>query len=270
MSFYVEKKNGVLSMNDLGGYESRNTSTFWCINEANKKYNWPDFEPILINTDDVNEKNNTYSYSKPNASFDKLIPDFNFHSWPRVGINDYTETIELISKNGKTPAHVNKVGWIGSTGIEIRQYLKHYGDRFRLLFDYKNIQWKPINENTRLTADNYVSLPDLVKNYSMLIDIEGAGYSGRLKYLLWSRRPVLIVDRPYKEFFFEHLKEWVHYIPVKRDLSDLVEKSIWCKYNYDKAIKIAEQAYSFAQQHLSREACFVKWNDIISKHISTK
>lgn len=270
MSFYVEKKNGILYMNDLGGYESRNPSTFWCIEEADKRYCWPDFDPILINTDDVYEKNDAYSYSKPHGSFFKLIPDFNFHSWPRVGIIDYKKTIDLISENGKTPAEINKVGWIGATGIPIRKQLILQSQQFKLIFDIQSIDWKPKEENRILTADNYLSLPELVNKYSILIDIEGAGYSGRLKYLLWSHRPILLVDRPYKEYFFEHLKEWVHYIPVKRDLSDLVVNAIWCLNNADKARKIAENAYIFAEMYLSREACFVKWNDIISKHISTQ
>lgn len=270
MSFYVEKKDGKLSFNDLGGYEVRNLSTFWCIKEADKIFNWSSFDPILINTDDVNEKNDTYSYSKPNGSFYKLIPDFNFHSWPRVGIHDYQDTIDHLSENGKIPAEVNKVGWIGATGIPIRKQLILQTQNFKNIFDVQSIDWKPINENRTLTAHNYLSLPELVKKYSMLIDIEGAGYSGRLKYLLWSRRPVLLVDRPYKEYFFEHLKEWVHYIPVKRDLSDLVVNTIWCLNNTDKSRKIAENAYLFAETYLSRKACFAKWNSIISSCVSTK
>jgi len=112
-----------------------------------------------------------------------------------------------------------------------------------------------------------ISTTDLVKTYSLLIDIEGCGYSGRLKHLLWSHRPLLLVDRPHKEFFFEHLKEWVHYIPVKRDLSDLIEKTKWCIDNYDKALIIAENAFQFSKVYLTRDACYDKWNDIITNHI---
>lgn len=66
-----------------------------------------------------------------------------------------------------------------------------------------------------------------MKDYSILLDIEGGGYSARLKYLLLSNKPLLIVNRPYKEFFFKNLQEYVHYIPVKRDLSDLIDKTKW-------------------------------------------
>jgi glycosyltransferase involved in cell wall biosynthesis len=71
------------------------------------------------------------------------------------------------------------------------------------------------------------------------------------------------VDRPQKEYYYEYLKEWVHYIPVKRDLSDVVEKVQWCVDNYDKAQEIADNAYKFSQKYLTREACYFQWNKII-------
>jgi len=125
------------------------------------------------------------------------------------------------------------------------------------------MRWQKSN-NVQLRSTKYISLTDLIKTYSILIDIEGNGYSGRLKYLLWSHRPVIIVDRPHKEYFFEFLEEWKHYIPVKRDLSDLIEKTQWCLTNYFKAQEIA---YEFSKKYLTRNACYEQWNKIIIKHI---
>jgi glycosyltransferase involved in cell wall biosynthesis len=124
--------------------------------------------------------------------------------------------------------------------------------------------------NVLLNATKYLSLPDLVKKYSILIDIEGRGFSARTKFLLWSHRPLIIVDRPHNEYFFEYLKEWEHFIPVRRDLSDLVEKTNWILNNYDKALEIAENAYQFSKQYLTREACYKKWNDVITQFICKK
>jgi glycosyltransferase involved in cell wall biosynthesis len=118
-----------------------------------------------------------------------------------------------------------------------------------------------------LNSNKYISTPDLVKRYSILIDIEGNGYSGRLKHLLWSHRPVILVDRPHKEYFFRHLREWKHYIPVKRDLSDLKDNITWCLEHPDKAKEIAEQAYKFSKEYLTRDACYKEWDKIINKHI---
>ena len=263
MSFTVSKTNQILSFNNLGGYQTRNPSTFWCIKEADKIYNWNDFVEIKIFTGDYENNENIYTYSKINK-YNNLIPDFNFHAWPEAGINDYEEFIKEIHSAGLNKYEINKVGWIGNIHTNFRRkQLFEIGNNNKELFDFFSMHWSS-SGTTRLNSTKYISTPDLTKTYSILIDIEGAGYSGRLKHLLWSHRPVLIVDRPHKEFFFEYLKEWEHYIPVKRDLSDLIEKTKWCFDNYDKALQIAENAYEFSKLYLTRSACYEKWNHIIS------
>ena len=57
MSFCVSKMNGKLIFNDLGGYETRNPSTIWCIQKADEKYNWKDFNEIRIHTGDYDKWN---------------------------------------------------------------------------------------------------------------------------------------------------------------------------------------------------------------------
>lgn len=266
MAFIISKLNGNLIFKDLGGYETRNPSTFWCIQKADEKYNWNDFNEIKIHTGDYENNNNDYTYSKQN-SYNNLVPDFNFHSWPQVGINDYENFIKEIDNAGLNSYNINKVGWIGCINTSnMRKKLLEIGNNNKELFDIFDMSWI-YSGNTMLNATKYISIPELVKKYSILIDIEGNGYSGRLKHLLWSHRPLLLVDRPHKEFFFEYLKEWEHYIPVKRDLSDLIEKTKWCIDNYSKALKIAENAYQFSKLYLTRDACYKKWNDIIIKMI---
>lgn len=256
MSFSFKKCCGKLIFTDFGGYETRNHSTIWCIQQADDIYKWSDFEDIKIHT-----------HSKQNG-YNNLVPDFNFHSWPQVGINDYESFSQQIHIVGLLPAINNKVGWIGNSDTNVmRKKLLQLGDSNKELFDFYDMRWTQ-GDNIHLNSNIYISTPDLVSQYSMLIDIEGNGYSGRLKHLIWSHRPLLLVDRPHKEYFFEHLKEWEHYIPVKRDLSDLVEKTQWCINNYKQALHIAENAYEFSKQHLTRIACYKKWNEIITSQES--
>ena len=262
MPFCVSKINRNLIFKDLGGYETRNPSTFWCIQKADEKYNWNDFNEIIIHTDDYENNNDDLTYSKKD-NYNNLVPDFNFHSWPQVGINDYEKFVKEIDNAGLKNYEINKVGWIGNTNTNImRKKLLKIGDNNKELFDILDMYWMH-SRNIQLNSSKYISTPDLVQKYSILIDIEGNGYSGRLKHLLWSHRPLLLVDRPHKEFFFEFLKEWEHYIPVKRDLSDLIEKTKWCLNNYDKALIIAENAFQFSKLYLTRDACYDKWNNII-------
>ena len=77
-----------LIFQDFGGYQTRNPSTFWCIKKADEIYNWNDFSELIIYTGDFENNINYYTYSKQN-SYNNVIPDFNFHAWTQVGINDY-------------------------------------------------------------------------------------------------------------------------------------------------------------------------------------
>jgi hypothetical protein len=263
-SFTFYKKDGKLIFENFNGYETRNPSTMWCIEQADKVYNWTDFKKLKVWTGDGDEVPGIeYSYCKSN-NYTKLIPDFNFHAWPQVGIDDYETFVKEIDDAGLNNYEINKVGWIGNINTSIvRKKVGEIANKYPNYFDFISMNWKR-SDQTKLNSDKYISTPNLVKKYSILIDIEGNGYSGRLKHLLWSHRPVLFVDRPYKEYFLIHLKEWIHYIPVKRDLSDLIEKTEWCLNNYDKALVIAENAYQFSKTYLTRNACYEKWNDIIN------
>jgi hypothetical protein len=268
MSFTVKKESGNLIFNDLGGYETRNPSTIWCIQEADKLYHWNDFTEITIKTGDYENNEDDYTYSKQ-YHYNTLVPDFNFHAWPQVGIDDYIEFVKEIDQSGLQHYEVNKVGWIGNTNTNYRRrVLLEIGNKHKDIFDFFDCgNWWINPDSVKLNNYMYIYTPDLVKKYSMLIDIEGGGYSGRLKHLLWSHRPLLLVDRPHNEYFFEFLKEWEHYIPVKRDLSDLVEKTKWCIENYEEALQIAERAYQFSQLYLTRDACYKQWNSIINHYV---
>jgi len=273
MSFTVKKTDGKLVFNDLGGPSSRNPSTIWCIEQADKIYKWVDFKELTIHTLDYESTSNDYTYSKQNH-YTKLVPSFDFHAWSEMGIDNYDTFTKNIDSAGLKQYEIDKVGWIGSLSHPNRVTLLEIGTNNPHLFDifdcghwgFKYRQTNP-NPNSKYNCDKYISTPDLVKTYSILIDIEGEGFSARTKHLMWSNRPLLLQDRPHKEFFYEHLIEWEHYIPIKRDLSDLIEKTQWCLNNYSIALEIAENAYQFAKTHLTREACYKQWNKIISDHI---
>ena len=213
----------------------------------------------------------------PDFLYDNLIPDFMFHSWVQAGINDYVETTQNLHKIGQFNCPiVSKVGWIGNVGTHYtRRVLFEMGKLNGDIMDIMDCgNWfKNENQNEkllRLNCRNYMSLEDLTKKYKFLIDIQGAGYSGRTKILLWSHRPLLIVERNPVEFFYKDLKPFLHYIPVKEDLSNLIEQVNWCFDNYEKALEIAENAYLFCTLNLTREACYKQIDKIIKMKLSEK
>jgi len=163
MSFSVSKINGNLIFKDFGGYETRNPSTFWCIQKADEKYNWSDFNEIKIHTGDYEQNKNDYTYSKKD-SCNNLVPDFNFHSWPKVGINDYEKIVEEIANAGLNNHEINKVGWIGNINTNFRRkQMLEIANNNKELFDIFAMEWIQ-SGNIFLNSTKYISMVELVKN----------------------------------------------------------------------------------------------------------
>ncbi len=155
MAFLFSKINGNLFFNDLGGFQTRNPSTFCCIQKADEKYNWNDFIQIKIHTGDYENNNNDYTYSKKD-SFNNLVPDFNFHSWPEAGINDYEKIVQEIDNAGLNHYEINKVGWIGNIETNFRRKtLLEIGNNNKELFDIFDMTWIQ-TENTFYNSTKYI------------------------------------------------------------------------------------------------------------------
>jgi hypothetical protein len=59
---------------------------------------------------------------------------------------------------------------------------------------------------------------------------------------------VLKVASPlnYRQWYYDALEPWTHYVPVKADLSDLVEQIAWCRANADACERIAANGQALA------------------------
>ncbi len=103
--------------------------------------------------------------------------------------------------------------------------------------------------------ESFVTLPGHCR-WSALLDVEGRGYSGRRKYLFYSNRPLLIVDDQWREFWQDGLRPMVHYVPVRSDLGDLVEKAELLLNNEPLRREIAENALAYARNNITRESAY--------------
>ena len=50
----------------------------------------------------------------------------------------------------------------------------------------------------------------------------------------------------WRQWFYDDIRPWVHFIPVKSDMSDLVEIVAWCRDHDDECRQIAERGRAFA------------------------
>ena len=103
--------------------------------------------------------------------------------------------------------------------------------------------WEREAIGERLQAEGlnapYISVHDMV-NYKFLIDIDGNANSWNFIQRLRMGCCILKVDSPWIQWFDKRLAPWVHYVPVKADLSDLHERAEWCLAHDRKAAQIAE------------------------------
>ncbi|QWD62304.1 glycosyl transferase family 90 [Polynucleobacter sp. MWH-UH25E] len=87
---------------------------------------------------------------------------------------------------------------------------------------------------------DFVPITDCVRSkYQIDIDGNSNAWSGLFQKLL-SGSTVLKVDSPnqFRQWYYDKLVPWVNFVPVKSDLSDLVDKVHWLIAHDDEAQKI--------------------------------
>ncbi len=256
-------QTGVFSIDDQGGYQSRNYSTTHLITDALRlaRPNLLNSFSIGVITDDflpaADRSTRCLAYCRT-AEQDNVtaIPDHLFWSWPETGIDDYESTIDqTLAHSAKSPTD-DRLFWIGNqaTHVSRRRFLELTHGDSRVCA--QSMDWSPPSSQgptgTPLKpTGGFTSLPGHCE-YRFLIDLQGRGYSGRLKILLFSGRPLLVPDRIWREYFFDDLKPFEHYIPVREDLSDLFSQLDWALAHPAECDAIAQRAQHYAQSHLRR------------------
>jgi protein glucosyltransferase len=91
-------------------------------------------------------------------------------------------------------------------------------------------------------------------NYQFTIDIDGYGPSWKFFHCLSMGMVVFKFDSDFQQFFYPHLKPFIHYIPVRNDFSDLHSKIEWALSNPGLTNRISKAASHLARQ-LNYEWC---------------
>eukprot|EP00698_Gefionella_okellyi_P004557 TRINITY_DN14177_c0_g1_i1.p1 TRINITY_DN14177_c0_g1~~TRINITY_DN14177_c0_g1_i1.p1 ORF type:complete len:389 (-),score=51.49 TRINITY_DN14177_c0_g1_i1:144-1310(-) len=90
--------------------------------------------------------------------------------------------------------------------------------------------------------------------YKLLILVDGnTAPSSRSLWSYASNSAVLRQESPFGEFFYSRLKPWTHFIPVKPDMSDVVEKVQWALDNQKRTKEIADRSTRLVREHLRPE-----------------
>ncbi|CAK9809863.1 Protein O-glucosyltransferase 2 [Anthophora plagiata] len=163
--------------------------------------------------------------------------------------------LDVLSVQGNTDTlweeKVEKVFWRGRDSrrerLDLIDISRKYPDLFNVsitnffFFENEIDKYGP--------AQSHVSFFDFFK-YKYQLNIDGSVAAYRFPYLLAGDALVLKQESKYYEFFYNDLVPGKHYVPVKSNLSDLVEKIIWAKENDKEALQIAKSARQFARDNL--------------------
>jgi len=94
-------------------------------------------------------------------------------------------------------------------------------------------------------------------NYKYLVDVDGNSCTyERCFWLLLSNSLVLKQITPNVQWYYGGLKPYIHYLPLKEDLSDLFEKIAWAKAHDEEAKAMARESTEFVKENLSAESIF--------------
>ncbi|NP_001032511.1 protein O-glucosyltransferase 1 precursor [Danio rerio] len=127
----------------------------------------------------------------------------------------------------------------------------------------KNQAWKSDKDTLGKPPAKEVTLVDHCE-YKYLFNFRGVAASFRLKHLFLCGSLVFHVGEEWIEFFYIQLKPWVHYIPVKQDLSDLSELLQFVKENDAVAEEIAIRGRNFILDHLRMEDLYCYWEMLLT------
>ena len=93
----------------------------------------------------------------------------------------------------------------------------------------------------------------MARRFKYVIDLPGHTYSTKSYWKLFLKRPVFYVEPKVKFSWERRMKPWVHYIPVRQDFSDLLERYQWAESNPDKVRAMTRKLFAFGMREMSPE-----------------
>lgn len=99
--------------------------------------------------------------------------------------------------------------------------------------------------------------------YKYILHLDGHTAAFRLSISMNMGSVVLIAQSGYKMWFSHLLVPYEHYVPVKHDLSDLLDVIMWCRDHDQECEKIAQNARVFYTAYLGKESILQYLNNTL-------
>ncbi len=99
---------------------------------------------------------------------------------------------------------------------------------------------------------NFLSLQEQ-SSYKYIINVDGHVSAFRLSIELSMGSVVLLAESKWKLWYSDMLIPYVHYVPVKKDLSNLIKQIKWCRDNDAKCQEIVANSTKFFHTYLQEK-----------------
>lgn len=192
-----------------GGHQTRHEIMVNSIREAVKKRPVSCTKRFYLFTGDSLPQNfvsewKVLSTVGTRSDFDNIVPDAHSFAWPEIGVSNFSlSNMEMLKRSQEFLSQgkvLKKVYW---RGLLSQNPLRL--DFFNQVKENKNF------DVLDTSMAQFKSMQD-IGEYSVLVDLPGQGFSGRLKHIIFSGRPVVVYPRAQWDWASLQLEPGIHYI----------------------------------------------------------
>ena len=185
---------------------------------------------------------------------DGLFPDYVYGGWWHIGLHDYDGFAAAMATRAAAPYVYPQLFWTGNVEMSpSRSRLVEMSAAHPGRIDARGMRWAHARGNVteetgeRADTDGWVTLQRHAE-WRYLIDVEGMGWSGRLKLLPHAHRPLLVQQRLLWDWASSRLREGEHYVRVGPELEELLPTLDWLDAHPAEAERMAAAASGVANR----------------------
>lgn len=218
----------------------------------------PQFDSFINSNDIKNVDNNKYPIlhkKKYILCFSKRINDPSAICFPDIYYilrNGYKKLLNEID--------TNLVNWTNKKNKLIYRGNNKNGYIYNFI-NYENKKkiprqyfYKKFKNNKLINLDNNELSKSKQLKYKYILDIDG--YTNSWEGTIWKLYSGSVVIKQksiWKQWYYDELKEWVHYVPVNNDFSNLEVIIEWCINNDTLCEQIAQNSRQFVKDKLNKK-----------------
>ena len=228
-------------------------------------------------------KGPAFSYSRSRFRSDSKIFMIPYPTWDRKSLGKRRQAIYRANEQNSWHGKKDQAFWRGSsTGIrrsspEIKNALRkstgsvqddlqiwHNVTRFRLLLMTRddprfNVSLSKIYAETpshlRPALEQFLTGPcdniAVASEFKYVLDVEGNSFSDRARDLMGIESVLLKQEYPFVDFLSMGLQPWIHYLPIKSDLEDLMAVLDFAMHHDESMRVMAEEKAEWSRYYIT-------------------